>query len=53
MYINFILIVYDFKQSGKASSTIERLTDVSKYTGAHKHRFDESGKGRGIAGRKD
>ncbi|KAK0168004.1 hypothetical protein PV327_001847 [Microctonus hyperodae] len=39
--------------SGKASSTIERLTDTSKYTGAHKHRFDESGKGKGIAGRKD
>jgi len=28
-----------------------RLTDSSQYTGAHKHRFDESGKGRGLAGR--
>jgi len=27
------------------------LTDPSKYTGAHKHRFDEEGKGRGLAGR--
>jgi hypothetical protein len=39
--------------STKAASTVERLTDVSKYTGAHKQRFDETGKGRGIAGRKD
>lgn len=29
----------------------DRLTDTSKYTGAHKERFDESGKGKGIAGR--
>lgn len=28
-----------------------RLTDPSKYTGAHRQRFDESGKGRGKAGR--
>ncbi|XP_014204955.1 TPPP family protein CG45057 [Copidosoma floridanum] len=38
---------------GKAASTVDRLTDVTKYTGSHKQRFDESGKGRGIAGRKD
>ncbi|KAL7287064.1 hypothetical protein TKK_0018688 [Trichogramma kaykai] len=37
----------------KAMSAVERLTDVSKYTGSHKQRFDETGKGRGIAGRKD
>lgn len=30
-----------------------RLTDTSKYTGSHKQRFDETGKGKGIAGRKD
>lgn len=41
------------KQAGKAASTVDRLTDVSKYTGSHKQRFDETGKGRGIAGRKD
>lgn len=29
----------------------DRLTDTSKYTGAHKERFDESGKGKGHAGR--
>ncbi|XP_057330320.1 tubulin polymerization-promoting protein homolog [Microplitis mediator] len=39
--------------AGKASSTVDRLTDVSKYTGSHKQRFDESGKGKGISGRKD
>ncbi|XP_047365725.1 tubulin polymerization-promoting protein homolog isoform X2 [Vespa velutina] len=39
--------------AGKAASTVDRLTDVTKYTGSHKQRFDESGKGKGIAGRKD
>lgn len=37
----------------KPTSTVERLTDTSKYTGSHKQRFDESGKGKGIEGRKD
>ncbi|KAF5305597.1 hypothetical protein FQR65_LT07677 [Abscondita terminalis] len=37
----------------KSGSTVDRLTDTSKYTGSHKQRFDESGKGKGIAGRKD
>ncbi|XP_029157145.1 TPPP family protein CG45057 [Nylanderia fulva] len=39
--------------AGKVASTVDRLTDVSKYTGSHKQRFDETGKGKGIAGRKD
>ncbi|XP_059609150.1 tubulin polymerization-promoting protein homolog isoform X2 [Phlebotomus argentipes] len=39
--------------AGKASATVNRLTDTSKYTGSHRERFDESGKGKGIAGRKD
>ncbi|XP_078257738.1 tubulin polymerization-promoting protein family member 3-like [Rhinoraja longicauda] len=30
---------------------VDRLTDTSKYTGSHKERFDESGKGKGISGR--
>ena len=29
----------------------DRLTDSSLYTGAHKHRFDKDGRGRGAAGR--
>lgn len=37
----------------KALATVDRLTDTTKYTGAHKQRFDETGKGKGIAGRKD
>ncbi|XP_066251332.1 tubulin polymerization-promoting protein homolog [Euwallacea similis] len=37
----------------KTTSTVDRLTDTSKYTGTHKQRFDETGKGKGIAGRKD
>ncbi|GAB0100986.1 Tubulin polymerization-promoting protein homolog [Sergentomyia squamirostris] len=39
--------------AGKAAATVNRLTDVSKYTGSHRERFDEAGKGKGIAGRKD
>lgn len=37
----------------KTPSAVDRLTDTSKYTGTHKQRFDETGKGKGIAGRKD
>ncbi|XP_023934237.2 tubulin polymerization-promoting protein homolog [Bicyclus anynana] len=40
-------------KSTAAAATVGRLTDTSKYTGSHKQRFDESGKGKGIAGRKD
>ena len=32
-------------------SVLARLTDTKRYTGAHKHRFDENGRGRGLAGR--
>ncbi|XP_066484862.1 tubulin polymerization-promoting protein family member 2-like [Tiliqua scincoides] len=35
------------------AGAVDRLTDTSKYTGSHKERFDESGKGKGIAGRAD
>lgn len=34
-------------------SVVDRLTDASRYTGAHKERFDGDGHGRGIAGRRD
>ncbi|KAJ6641990.1 Tubulin polymerization-promoting protein like [Pseudolycoriella hygida] len=39
--------------AGKAAAAVNRLTDTSKYTGSSKQRFDESGKGKGIAGRKN
>lgn len=29
------------------------MTDASQYTGAHKERFDASGKGKGIEGREE
>ncbi|KAJ7313844.1 hypothetical protein JRQ81_005592 [Phrynocephalus forsythii] len=35
------------------AGAVDRLTDTSKYTGSHKERFDDSGKGKGIAGRAD
>ncbi|XP_037086011.1 tubulin polymerization-promoting protein homolog [Pollicipes pollicipes] len=43
------------KGATKAVTTgaVGRLTDTSRYTGQHKERFDETGKGRGIAGRED
>jgi hypothetical protein len=34
-------------------SIFDKLTDPSQYTGTHKNRFDENGKGRGIEGRSD
>lgn len=35
------------------SSAVDRLTDTKKFTGSHKLRFDATGRGKGIAGRKD
>ena len=32
-------------------SIFDKLTDASLYTGAHKQRFDSTGRGRGLAGR--
>jgi len=40
-------------QTATKAGGVDRLTDTSKYTGAHKERFDESGKGKGAAGRTD
>ncbi|OCT82241.1 tubulin polymerization-promoting protein family member 3-like [Xenopus laevis] len=34
-----------------ALGAVDRLTDTSKYTGSHKERFDETGKGKGKSGR--
>lgn len=35
----------------KNAAVVNRLTDVKGYTGSHKERFDESGKGKGKEGR--
>lgn len=35
------------------NDVVSRLTDTSKYTGAHKQRFGEDGKGLGKVGRED
>ncbi|RWS31812.1 TPPP family protein-like protein [Leptotrombidium deliense] len=35
------------------TGAVARLTDHTKYTGTHKQRFDESGKGKGKAGREE
>ncbi|XP_054724978.1 tubulin polymerization-promoting protein homolog [Uloborus diversus] len=39
--------------STAAAGAVSRLTDHTKYTGTHKLRFDDSGKGRGKEGRVD
>lgn len=38
-------------QEVSKTGAIDRLTDTSKYTGSHKERFDEAGKGKGVEGR--
>lgn len=35
------------------AGNVARMTDTSKYTGAHKERFDADGKGKGIDGREE
>ncbi|XP_007540172.1 tubulin polymerization-promoting protein family member 3 [Poecilia formosa] len=35
------------------TATVDRLTDTSRYTGSHKERFDDSGRGKGREGRED
>ena len=40
-------------QKAVKAGGVDRLTDTLKYTGPHKERFDESGKGKGIEGRVD
>jgi len=45
---SFYLIQKAVKAGG-----VDRLTDASKYTGSHKERFDDSGKGKGMEGRVD
>lgn len=39
------------KPKAKVNDIVSRLTDTKLYTGAHKARFDDEGKGRGLAGR--
>ena len=40
-------------QKVSATGGVDRMTDTSKYTGSHKERFDDSGKGKGAEGRVD
>ena len=50
MVYNFFLSL--FQKTTKAGA-VDRLTDTSKYTGSHKERFDDSGKGKGLDGRRE
>lgn len=40
-------------QKVEKTAAVGRLTDTSRYTGSHKERFDDSGKGRGREGREE
>ncbi|XP_016085278.1 tubulin polymerization-promoting protein family member 3-like [Sinocyclocheilus grahami] len=42
-----------FTKKVAKTGAVDRLTDTSKYTGSHKERFDESGKGKGKGGREE
>ena len=50
--VRFLLSFSHF-QKQSTTGNVKQLTDTSKYTGSHKLRFDETGKGRGKAGRVD
>lgn len=48
------MIISYFVDDGQGADTggiYAKLTDSSQYTGAHKHRFDKTGHGKGLAGR--
>lgn len=46
------ILISVFQKAVKAGG-VDRLTDTTKYTGSHKERFDESGKGKGKEGREN
>ena len=48
-----IICAFGYLQKVVKAGGVDRLTDTKSYTGTHKERFDESGKGKGIAGRED
>lgn len=52
-YSTLLTLPFEWFQGGGDADVVKRLTDSSQYTGSHKSRFDESGKGKGIEGRKD
>lgn len=45
------LLLFLLLQQPSDSPVVVRVTDTTKYTGSHKLRFDEEGKGKGMAGR--
>lgn len=55
--IFFILLTlikfFYFHQKVAKTAAVDRLTDTSRYTGSHKERFDDSGKGKGREGREE
>lgn len=52
-YSFIINLLFFIVQKVAKTGAVDRLTDTTKYTGSHKERFDDSGKGKGKAGRED
>lgn len=53
LYSPLQILAEQTKKKTATNASVDRLTDASKYTGAHKERFGDDGKGKGIEGRKD
>ena len=51
--LKHIPTLFSFTQVVANADQVGRMTDASKYTGAHKERFDADGKGKGAEGRTD
>lgn len=48
-----VSVILIFLQKAVKAGGVDRLTDTKGYTGAHKERFGEDGKGKGKAGREN
>lgn len=56
MWSSCALMIYFllcFHQKMAKTGAVDRLTNTSRYTGSHKERFDDSGKGKGREGREE
>lgn len=51
--IHWVIHGFHLFQKVAKTGAVDRLTDTTKYTGSHKERFDDSGKGKGKAGREE
>ena len=50
---SFTFVLYPTVQADDDCLLLQRLTDTSLYGGTHKARFDSSGRGKGVSGRRE